>query len=151
MKEEQTTEGLVEDFLEEFRRGDVPDEESFIAAHPKQADELKDLLPLLVEMEDYGRERRQRDSRASDVPPTLPDSDYTLQKKIGSGGMGTVWEALQKSLNRKVAVKVLTPPRRRKEAWRERFTREARIVAQLHHPNIVKVYGAGTSGNLCYY
>ena len=60
MKEEPTTEGLVEDFLEEFRRGDVPDEDSFIAAHPKQADELKDLLPLLVEMEDYGRERRQR-------------------------------------------------------------------------------------------
>ena len=151
MTEEPTTEGLVEDFLEEFRRGDVPDEDSFIAAHPKQADELKDLLPLLVEMEDYGRERRRKDSRADDTPPSLPDSDYTLHRKIGSGGMGTVWEAIQKSLNRKVAVKVLTPPRRRKEAWRERFTREARIVAQLHHPNIVKVYGAGTSGNLCYY
>ena len=151
MTGEPTTEGLVEDFLEEFRRGDVPDEDSFIAAHPNQAEELKELLPLLVEMEDYGRARRNKDSRATDVPPTLPGSDYTLQKKIGSGGMGTVWEALQISLNRKVAVKVLTPPRRRKEAWRERFTREARIVAQLHHPNIVKVYGAGTAGNLCYY
>ena len=81
----------------------------------------------------------------------LPDSDYTLQRKLGSGGMGVVWEAVQQSLNRKVAVKVLTPPQRKKEAWRERFTREARIVAQLHHPNIVKVYGAGTSGDLCYY
>ena len=151
MTDEPTTEGLVEDFLEEFRRGDVPDEDSFIAAHPNQAEELKELLPLLVEMEDYGRERRRRDGRAADVPPPLPGSDYTLQKKIGSGGMGTVWEALQISLNRKVAVKVLTPPRRRKEGWRERFTREARIVAQLHHPNIVKVYGAGTAGNLCYY
>ena len=151
MNGEPTTEGLVEDFFEEFRRGDVPDEDSFIAAHPAQAEELKDLLPLLVEMEDYGRERRERNGRATDAPPTLPGSDYTLQKKIGSGGMGTVWEALQISLNRKVAVKILTPPRRRKEAWRERFTREARIVAQLHHPNIVKVYGAGTSGNLCYY
>ena len=48
MTGESTTEGLVEDFLEEFRRGDVPDEESFIAAHPKQEDELKDLLPLLL-------------------------------------------------------------------------------------------------------
>ena len=45
MTEEPTTEGLVEDFLEEFRRGDVPDEDSFIAAHPKQAGELRDLLP----------------------------------------------------------------------------------------------------------
>jgi len=151
MTEEPTTEGLVEDFLEEFRRGDVPDEDSFIAAHPKQAGELRDLLPLLVEMEDYGRERRRKDSRADETPPDLPGSDYTLKRKLGSGGMGTVWEAIQKSLNRKVAVKVLTPPRRRKEAWRERFTREARIVAQLHHPNIVKVYGADTTGNLCYY
>ena len=82
MSEEPTTEGLVEDFLEGFRRGDVPDEDSFIAAHPKQANELKDLLPLLVEMEDYGRERRQRDNRAADVPPSLPGSDYALQKKI---------------------------------------------------------------------
>ena len=69
MKDEPTTEGLVEDFLEEFRRGDVPDEESFIAAHPKQAGELRDLLPLLVEMEDYGRERRRKDSRADETPP----------------------------------------------------------------------------------
>jgi len=81
----------------------------------------------------------------------LLGGDYALQRKLGSGGMGVVWEAVQQSLNRKVAVKVLTPPRRKKEAWRERFTREARIVAQLHHPNIVKVYGAGTSGDICYY
>ena len=75
MNGEPTTEGLVEDFFEEFRRGDVPDEDSFIAAHPAQAEELKDLLPLLVEMEDYGRERRRRDGRAADVPPPLPASD----------------------------------------------------------------------------
>ena len=81
----------------------------------------------------------------------LLGGDYALQRKLGSGGMGVVWEAVQQSLNRKVAVKVLTPPQRKKEAWRERFTREARIVAQLHHPNIVKVYGAGTSGDICYY
>ena len=81
----------------------------------------------------------------------LLGGDYALLRKLGSGGMGVVWEAVQQSLNRKVAVKVLTPPQRKKEAWRERFTREARIVAQLHHPNIVKVYGAGTSGDICYY
>ena len=40
MTGEPTTEGLVEDFLEEFRRGDVPDVDSFIAAHPAQAEEL---------------------------------------------------------------------------------------------------------------
>ena len=83
MTEEPTTEGLVEDFLEEFRRGDVPDEDSFIAAHPKQAGELRDLLPLLVEMEDYGRERRRKDSRADETPPIpmigIETASYTCQ------------------------------------------------------------------------
>lgn len=151
MTDEPTTEGLVEDFLDGMRCGDATDEASFIAAHPRHADELRDLLPLLAEMEDYGRRIRRKDCKEPEEPPDLPGSDYTLIRKLGSGGMGTVWEAMQISLNRKVAVKVLTPPRRRGEAWRERFTREARIVAQLHHPNIVKVYGAGTVGNLCYY
>ena len=151
MSEEPTTERLVEDFLDEMRGGGPADEATFIAAHPKQANELRELLPLLAEMEDYGRKRRRKDCKEPEPPPDLPGSDYTLVRKIGSGGMGTVWEAMQISLNRKVAVKILVPPRRREEAWRERFTREARIVAQLHHPNIVKVYGAGTTGNLCYY
>ena len=150
MIDENTTEGLVESYLASLRRGEHVDADAFAAAHPRQADELKDLLPLLTEMEAYGKRRRRKPAGAC-TPPELPGSDYRLLREIGSGGMGTVWEAMQLSLNRKVAVKVLSTPTRKKAAWRERFARESRIVAQLHHPGIVKVYGAGTSGDLCYY
>lgn len=152
MTEEGAIEGLAEEYLSALRQNASVDEDGFIASHPEHADELRELLPLMAEMEEYGRHRRRRDRTDSEVVPDLKGSDYQLQHLLGRGGMGAVWQGLQVSLNRKVAVKVLTPPsRRRKEEWRERFTREAQIVAQLHHPNIVKVYGAGTCGDLCYY
>ena len=151
MNDVPTTETLVENFLAALRRGETVDDASFLAAHPEQADELRDLLPVLREMEAYGRNRRDGTCSDSATPPDLTGSDYRLLKMIGHGGMGTVWEALQISLNRHVAVKILKTPHSGEDAWRDRFTQEARIVAQLHHPNIVKVYGAGTSGDHCYY
>ena len=152
--DEVTTEALVEEYLSALQRDEAVDEAAFISSHPEHAEELRELLPLLTEMEEYGRNRRKgsRGRVGAEMPPDLTGSDYRLLKILGRGGMGAVWEGLQISLNRKVAVKVLTPPSpRRKEEWRDRFAREAQIVAQLHHPNIVKVYGAGTCGDLCYY
>ena len=151
MKNTPPTEDLVEMFLAALRRGEIADVEPFIAAHPDRADELRELLPVLMEMEEYGQSQRDGTSDGIHTPPDLAGSDYRLLKKIGQGGMGTVWEALQLSLNRKVAVKILVSPRHGESAWRERFVQESRIVAQLHHPNIVKVYGAGTGGGHCYY
>ena len=147
MSDDIGTETLVEEFLTALRCGETIDENTFIAAHPDQAEELRELLPVLIEMEEFARTGRSREE-----PPKLDGSDYKLLREIGHGGMGAVWEALQISLNRKVAVKILEQPRRRKDAaWRERFSQESRIVAQLHHPNIVKVFGAGMSGDFCYY
>lgn len=69
---------------------------------------------------------------------------YRLLAHIGEGGMGTVWRALDESLDREVALKFLkddVPP-----AYRRRFRREARIAAQLDHPNLVRVLDAGALG-----
>ena len=151
MNDVPSTEALVEDFLAALRRGETVDDASFLAAHPEQADELRELLPVLREMEAYGLNHRDGKSGDDAPPPDLAGSDYRLLKKIGHGGMGTVWEALQLSLNRRVAVKILKTPHPGETAWRERFAQESRIVAQLHHANIVKVYGAGTSGGHCYF
>ncbi|MFH1226595.1 MAG: tetratricopeptide repeat protein [Planctomycetota bacterium] len=65
---------------------------------------------------------------------------YTLEKKLGQGGMGAVYLALDPALNRKVALKVITS---KDEKLLERFQREASAVAKLKHPNIVQVYEAG--------
>src|SRR5262249_49693392 len=62
---------------------------------------------------------------------------------IGRGGMGVVYEALQVSLGRHVALKLLPPTARLAPTFLERFRREARAVARLHHTNIVPVFGVG--------
>ncbi len=66
---------------------------------------------------------------------------YLLQRRIGSGAMADVWLAIQRSLNRTVALKILRPGG--PEGNVERLTREARTVAWLDHPNIVRIYEVG--------
>lgn len=70
---------------------------------------------------------------------------YRTERRLGSGGMGTVYEATQLSLDRVVALKVLAPHYGDDPAFRERFRREAMLQAALEHPGIVPVYEAGES------
>ncbi len=132
---------LVEEFLGRLQRGEAVDAESFAAAHPEQADALRGLLPILLDMETVSRRQDPVRAASPAAPPEIPGGDYRLERVLGRGGMGVVWEARQVSLDRKVAVKVLAAPAR--AAQGADFVKEARIVAQLHHPNIVKVHGAG--------
>ncbi len=70
---------------------------------------------------------------------------------LGQGGMGAVYEARQKSLDRPVALKVLLPDAERDASFAERFDRESRSLARLQHPNIVAVHDSGQSGDLYYF
>lgn len=70
---------------------------------------------------------------------------YTVIREIGSGGMATVYLALQASLERRVALKVMAPALAADPAFSKRFLREARTIAQLTHPNIVPVYDVGVT------
>jgi len=65
---------------------------------------------------------------------------------LGRGGMGVVYKARQKTLNRFVALKLLAPERVRDAKFAERFTREAQALAALNHPNIVTIYDFGQAG-----
>jgi tRNA A-37 threonylcarbamoyl transferase component Bud32 len=65
---------------------------------------------------------------------------------IGSGGMGAVYKARQKSLGRFVALKILAPQHADKPSFAERFAREARALGELNHPNIVTVHDFGRAG-----
>ncbi len=76
---------------------------------------------------------------------------YKLLQRLGRGGMGTVYRALQLSLNREVALKILAPKLSRDPAFVERFLKEARAAGQLNHPHIVQVYDAGKDGPLTFY
>ena len=68
---------------------------------------------------------------------------YEIQARLGSGGMGTVYQALDTRLNRQVALKVLSPDRLEGTSGRGRLMREAQAASALNHPNIVTVYEVG--------
>jgi serine/threonine protein kinase len=65
---------------------------------------------------------------------------YTITGFVGEGGMGNVWEGRHPSIDRRVAIKVLHPQYARNEQVRERFRKEAAMLAKLQHPNIVALY-----------
>ncbi|HTP09237.1 MAG TPA: protein kinase, partial [Anaerolineae bacterium] len=75
---------------------------------------------------------------------------YHIVEAIGHGGMAVVYKAQQPALDRFVALKVLLPHQAGTPEFRERFTREARAIAQLNHPNILPVMDYGQSGDLAY-
>ena len=80
----------------------------------------------------------------------LLSNRYRLESKLGSGGMSTVYLAVDETLGRKVAVKVMHQEISDQQDQLERFRREARAVAQLSHPNLVGVIDAGTDGGRPY-
>jgi len=93
--------------------------------------------------------------RNSDGPPSIdvvkssfPQLD--ILECIGQGGMGVVYKARQPKLERLVALKLLPQRLAADAAFRERFTREGRVLARLNHPNIVTVYDFGEAGGFFY-
>ncbi len=93
-------------------------------------------------------------------PPFVPPSREALQalfpqleigKLIGRGGMGAVYKARQRDLDRTVALKILGKKSDLDPGFDERFTREARALARLSHPNIVAVHDYGQAGDLSYF
>ena len=81
-------------------------------------------------------------SQSGQKKKTTQVGDFQLVKKLGQGGMGEVFLATQVSLDRKVALKVLSKELAKKEGFVERFLREARSMAKIDHPNAVRVYAA---------
>ncbi len=147
-------EKLAEDFVERFRRGEHPSLTEYTARHPELAEEIRDLFPALVMMEDIRPDAEDQTGEQETVAggKTLERlGDFRILREVGRGGMGIVYEAEQESLGRHVALKVLPSTSLLDPARLGRFLREARSAARLHHTNIVPVYGVGESDGLHYY
>ena len=141
-------ESLIDDFITRVRRGDRPDPEEYAARYPDLAAEVRELFPALAALEEAG-------ATGPAAPPAAPPprqlGEYLILREVGRGGMGVVYEAVQESLGRHVALKVLTPGLHTRPAHVERFRREARAAAGLHHTNIVPVFGVGEQDGAHYY
>jgi serine/threonine protein kinase len=84
-----------------------------------------------------------------------PDADiqiagYRIEARVGRGGMGEVYRAVQLDLGRRVALKILAPQLAADDRFRRRFLRESRIAASIDHPNIIPIYQTGEQGDLLY-
>jgi serine/threonine protein kinase len=90
------------------------------------------------------------------VPPTVEElgklfPQFEILELLGQGGMGAVYKARQRTLERLVAIKILPPEAGADPGFADRFTREARALAKLSHPNIVAVHEFGQAGELHYF
>src|SRR6266480_5842477 len=155
LSDRNPVEELAEEFVERYRRGERPSLQEYTERYPEWADKIRALFPALVMME------RARPDPAEDNglegEPRADDTrlkrlgDYRILREVGRGGMGIVYEAEQESLGRHVALKVLTVHAVLDPRHLERFRREARAAARLHHTNIVPVHGVGEDSGLHYY
>ena len=103
-------ETLAEAFLERYRRGERPSITEYVRQHPELADEIRDVFPALVVMEEAGPRDGGGFGQSQDLllgPEPRRLGEYRLLREVGRGGMGVVYEAEQETLNRRVALKVL--------------------------------------------
>jgi serine/threonine protein kinase len=144
---------LAEEFTHRVREGKLPDIEEYARRHPELAGRIRELFPTLMLLEGMAA---TGDSGAAEAPPSLlsPGSvfgNYRIEREIGRGGMGIVYEAIHVLLEKRVALKVL-PVRTQADAGHlERFFREARTAAGLHHTNIVPVFDVGQVAGTPYF
>ncbi|MHB1425069.1 MAG: serine/threonine-protein kinase [Gemmataceae bacterium] len=140
---------LAEEFAERYRRGERPPLKEYLDKYPELADDIRTLFPALVEIEEVKED--QGETAVVETPALRQVGDYHIVREVGRGAMGVVYEAEQVSLGRRVAVKVLAAHIASDRQSVERFRREARSAAKLHHTNIVPVFEVGQDGDICYY
>src|SRR5262245_38282831 len=145
--------------------GEQPDMEALAARHPDMASQIRQLVPALITLEQLGRAPSESATRSAgeavaadpnrfgsnDEPAAGRIGEFRIMREIGRGGMGVVYEAIQLSLGRRVALKVLPFPAVMDPKQLQRFKNEAQAAAQLHHQNIVPVYSVGCEHGVHYY
>lgn len=139
-------EAVVDRYLDERARGREPDQQVYLDAHPDLADALHSVFRTLDFIEATGRSLN-----AAELHRDQRLGDFRILREVGRGGMGVVYEAVQCSLDRRVALKVLPAGATLAGHSAERFAREAATAGRLHHTNIVPVYAVGEEQGILYY
>ena len=151
-RERNPVEVLAEELLDRKRRGEPATPEEYAEQYPELANAILAVFPALLMLEDLGGDAGSRTGSVATGPGMVAGAttgrlgEFRLLREIGRGGMGVVYEAEQISLGRHVALKVLPHKALADARTRQRFQREAKAAARLHHTNIVPVFGVGQEG-----
>jgi tRNA A-37 threonylcarbamoyl transferase component Bud32/outer membrane protein assembly factor BamB len=169
---EQRVDRVIAAYLEAEQAGQAPDREELLQRHPELADELRsffadrDQFRRLAEPIGNGPRAGNEVTQSHlvagasapaetvNLAPGSPAAaaagtkvryfgDYELLEEIARGGMGIVYKARQRSLNRTVALKMILAGQLASESEVQRFYQEARTAANLQHPNIVAIHEVG--------
>ena len=161
---------LIDRLATDVRAGRGADVDAAARDHPDLAPELRELWAV-AQFAHLARRTRAAQAAHHDAPAqgtitpsvagdstspagasVLPRGfgDFELLEELGRGGMGVVYKARQKSLDRVVALKMVREAHLATDADRARFRTEAEAAAQLKHPNIVTVHEVGTVGGQAY-
>jgi len=143
---------LAEEFLERRANGENVTVEDYAAQYPELADDIREVLPAFEAMKSLAADWKRAVADNYKVGPKLPFQlgEFLLEREIGRGGMGVVYEAQHTNLRRRVAVKLLRSSSLLNEKDVARFHREARAAAALHHTNIVPVFDFGEAEGFHY-
>lgn len=147
----ETLEALIEHYLSLVKAGTAPDITTYCSAHPQYEQPLHELLPLMLDMEALGQTTPPALDALNIPLPFHLTEEYTLLRVIGVGGMGTVFEAMQTSLQRRCVVKLLSQRLPSTDPRHQHFMHEAHIIGLLHHRHIIKVFNAGHAHHFSYY
>jgi tetratricopeptide (TPR) repeat protein len=148
---------VLDAYMAAAQEGRAPTRDELLAEHPELAEDLEACLASLefIGLASLTAQPFVTDSRAIEPDkgePGIGDlGDFRLVKEIGRGGMGVVYEAIQRSLSRRVALKVLPFAAAMDPTQLRRFQTEALAAAQLHHTHIVPVYSVGCERGVHYY
>ncbi len=147
---------LAHEFAERFRRGERPSLTEYTRKYPELAAEICEFFPAMAVMEQFGSVAAPTtgaDSTLAGQEMAVPRQlgEYRILRQVARGGMGIVYEAVQETLGRHVALKVLPLHGLLDPNHLERFRREAKAAAQLHHTNIVPVFGVGEHEGVHYF
>jgi serine/threonine protein kinase len=144
---------LADEFTAAVRAGKLPSVEDYAARHPELAERIRALFPTLLFLEGLagGRPGLTGAAPPAALAPGQAFAHYRVERELGRGGMGVVYEAVHVPLGKRVALKALRLLAGQGPATLERFLREARTAAGLHHTNIVPVFDIGQCGGLPYY
>lgn len=164
---------IVVQLIQAEERGEHVPCHQWIALYPEFAEEISEFLAAREQFPPLGSSGATPDRSSSDegptartqawtsaeqTPPAVPlrkaladFGDYELLEELGHGGMGVVYKARQKGLNRLVALKMIRPDRWMVPLDVRRFRREAEAIARLDHPNITPIFEVGEHDGHLYY